>query len=764
MDIMGESEAENVFFYWNLRNGDITISVELFGSWNEFERPILLEYNGNTLYGGSVKLNKGCYRYYFVVDGVRTVDYTLPMITSISDEYNCVSVPLNPSIKENNQLFIDMMPHSEFKFRENKKRTENDLITLDDITKEMYTKMSGLNGVQKQKMRNKIRLRLLNLLGPLPYMSLEENIVEFRRNVTVLRMKMNDMKEEYQEKLDGMKNEYDVYKQNSSAELKQEREKWRLIVSQLKIENDSLRNGISLPRMTGIDSFMTFDSRDNDKNDKILAQQKKINALQAQINELNKKQNNDNTGKSVINNELMKDNVKELKGKLGNIKQEYSELKEFMKTKMNEMNSIKKISDNIGDVLKKVNYNMANMTNKYKQAMQLKRKYFNEIQDLKGNIRVFCRSRPILKIDKCQENIVDVKSNEMIMIKDIKNNKDKQYIFDRVYKFDDKQETVYKDVKPYIESVMDGYNVCIFAYGQTGSGKTFTMQGNAENPGINIRSLQHLFNIKEERYPDIKYDITVSMIEIYNEKIKDLLVSNDKAKNTTYKIRQNMNKEIYIENLSKHSVNNEDDVMKLMNNGRKNRSVTKTNSNNESSRSHMILTINVVGINKIAQMTYISKLHLIDLAGSERINKSGVTGQGLKEAQNINKSLSCLGDVMFGLSKKTKHIPYRNSTLTHMLQDSLGGRSKTIMFVNISPASIHSNETINALNFAERANKIELGAVKKGVYYNKHNDDSKEIKKGNNKKSSGVHRTSNVTSRNSRKTSRISGGIKRTKK
>ena len=212
----------------------------------------------------------------------------------------------------------------------------------------------------------------------------------------------------------------------------------------------------------------------------------------------------------------------------------------------------------------------------------------------------------------------------------------------------------------------------------------------------------------------------MSMIEIYNEKSRDLLVKEQKV----YKIRQKST-ENYIENLSIHQVFDEIDVYKLMNKGIKNRSIGCTKSNEKSSRSHMILTISVIGKNNIANLTYFGKLHLIDLAGSERVKKSGVDGIALKEALNINKSLSSLGDCISALSKKSKHIPFRNSTLTYMLQDSLGGNSKCLMFNCLSPAQNHYHQTLNALKFAKRAKTVQLGPTKKSILYHGHQSNSK---------------------------------------
>ena len=776
------STKEPVFFYWHVRNGDIAGEVRVFGSWNEFEFGTELQFNGTTMYGATIGIAKGKHCYYFEVDGERRIDHTSPIVTSNSYEFNSITCPLNNSVKEASELFKEFMPDNAHLFKDNAKRTVTDLMTFDENTSKLFEEIARSSGQYKQNLKSQLRLKLLKGLGPLPNMSMEENIVEFRRNVTVLRMKLKDEQISSRRRLQQIIDEKNKSHDNLHKIWNEEREKWRTLITQLRTENDSLRNGnnSSIPGnkadlMKRVSDVMDYKDVSN-KDDQILAQKQRIEILTFQINELQKElEIANNKGKSnkkirrvsvagngsSVNNIMMGKSILTMNKVIKGLRAEYKELMVVMSQQTVEYENIKTETVKMEKVIKEYSYELENMTHKYKETLQLKRKYFNEIQDLKGNIRVFCRSRPILAIDKCKESLATFLTEEAIKITDANKGKAKTYAFDRVYHWNDSQEKVYKDVSPYIESVMDGYNVCIFAYGQTGSGKTFTMQGNKSNPGINIRALRHLFKIKTQRVPDFEYKMTVSMIEIYNEKIKDLLVSSDITSKTNYKIRQNPNKEMYIENLSKHIVNNEDDVFKLMEKGQKNRSVKSTNSNTESSRSHMVLTINVVGINKIAQMTYVGKIHLIDLAGSERIAKSGVTGQGLKEAQNINKSLSSLGDVMNGLSKKSKHIPYRNSTLTHMLQDSLGGHSKTLMFVNMSPAAIHCSETMNALNFAERAKKIELGPVKKSIFYNQNDDDDKKDDKPARKsaRTSSTRTASSRTTPSARSRAKSSGNV-----
>jgi len=288
-----------------------------------------------------------------------------------------------------------------------------------------------------------------------------------------------------------------------------------------------------------------------------------------------------------------------------------------------------------------------------------------------------------------------------------------EYEFDRVYGPSAAQVDIFKDTKPLIQSVMDGYNVCIFAYGQTGSGKTFTMEGTEENRGVNFRALTELFRIKQHRSKDYVYKISVSMKEIYNEKIHDLLRDEQKSTKETKEEEElkimNGDRGMYVQGLTQETVQTEEEVLKLFKRGNSNRSIGRTNMNEHSSRSHSLLSVEVEGENLIAGIKYFGKLHLIDLAGSERLSKSLATGERLKEAQAINKSLSALGNVIEALQKKTNHVPYRNSKLTYLLSDSLGGHAKTLMFINVSPNSTDAEETNCSLTFATRVRKVELG-------------------------------------------------------
>jgi kinesin family protein C2/C3 len=252
----------------------------------------------------------------------------------------------------------------------------------------------------------------------------------------------------------------------------------------------------------------------------------------------------------------------------------------------------------------------------------------------------------------------------------------KTFTFNKVFGPSASQEAVFADTQPLIRSVLDGYNVCIFAYGQTGSGKTFTMMGpnelTDETLGVNYRALSDLFHLSSVRKETFSYNISVQMLEIYNEQVRDLLATNGQT--SRLEIRNSTQDGINVPEATLVPVSTTSDVIHLMNIGQKNRAVSATAMNDRSSRSHSCLTVHVQGKDLTSGVTLRGSMHLVDLAGSERIDKSEVTGDRLKEAQHINKSLSALGDVIASLSQKNNHIPYRNSKLTQLLQDALGNQ------------------------------------------------------------------------------------------
>ncbi|XP_013790646.1 kinesin-like protein KIF17 [Limulus polyphemus] len=287
----------------------------------------------------------------------------------------------------------------------------------------------------------------------------------------------------------------------------------------------------------------------------------------------------------------------------------------------------------------------------------------------------------------------------------------KVFTFDGAYYMESTTEQLYSDIVfPIVDSVTEGYNGTVFAYGQTGCGKSFTMQGVTSPPmqrGIIPRAFEHIFEAIETT-DNTKYLVHASFLEIYNEEIRDLLGKDHKKK---LDLKEHPEKGVYVPGLSLHPVHNVQECELVMEQGWKNRSVGATLMNADSSRSHSIFTIHlemmemdVESDQKIRQ----GKLNLVDLAGSERQTKTGATGERLKEATKINLSLSALGNVISALvDGKSKHIPYRDSKLTRLLQDSLGGNTKTLMVACLSPADNNYDETLSTLRYANRAKSIK---------------------------------------------------------
>ncbi|XVE64837.1 hypothetical protein DITRI_Ditri07aG0133900 [Diplodiscus trichospermus] len=355
----------------------------------------------------------------------------------------------------------------------------------------------------------------------------------------------------------------------------------------------------------------------------------------------------------------------------------------------------------------------------YHSVLAENRRLYNEVQDLKGNIRVYCRIRPFLPGQSKKQTAIEYigENGELVVSNPSKPGKDthRLFKFNKVFSPAATQEEVFLDTQPLIRSVLDGYNVCIFAYGQTGSGKTYTMSGpsvsSKEDWGVNYRALNDLFEISQRRKSSIIYEVGVQMVEIYNEQVRDLLVGDNSQKRLGIWSTTQPNG-LAVPEASMHSVKSTTDVLELMNIGLMNRAVGATALNERSSRSHSVLTVHVRGMDIKTNAVLRGSLHLVDLAGSERVDRSEATGDRLREAQHINKSLSALGDVIFALAQKNPHVPYRNSKLTQVLQSSLGGQAKTLMFVQLNPDVDSYSETISTLKFAERVSGVELGAAR----------------------------------------------------
>lgn len=342
-----------------------------------------------------------------------------------------------------------------------------------------------------------------------------------------------------------------------------------------------------------------------------------------------------------------------------------------------------------------------------------RRVLFNKYQELKGNIRVMCRVRPVLDTsegDEARLAFPDTKTSAQI---DVTGPEEKSSLgaisrkilpfeFDRVFNPTVHNEEVFGEISQLVQSALDGYNVCIFCYGQTGSGKTFTMSSaDGMIPRATHMIYETITKLKEKSWT---YTMEGSFVEVYNEELHDLLTpgrETDSRKRLEIR-HDDSRKQTLVLNCKSVALDSPGKVEAMLRQAQSNRSVAATKANERSSRSHSVFILRLVGENSATNERCEGTLNLVDLAGSERLKHSQAEGERMKETQNINKSLACLGDVIEALGRGSGHVPYRNSKLTHLLQYSLGGNSKTLMFVMVSPLEAHLKETITSLRFATK--------------------------------------------------------------
>ncbi|GAB7339753.1 hypothetical protein MBLNU457_6315t1 [Dothideomycetes sp. NU457] len=356
----------------------------------------------------------------------------------------------------------------------------------------------------------------------------------------------------------------------------------------------------------------------------------------------------------------------------------------------------------------------------------LRRKLHNQVQELKGNIRVFCRVRPALEEDAedraritfpdsdSDSKEVAIQGPEQKSALGNVTSSTSNFSFDRVFSPASQNAEVFDEISQLVQSALDGYNVCIFCYGQTGSGKTYTMSA---VDGMIPRAVNQIYetatSLEEKGW---KYTMEGSFIEVYNETLNDLLGKAEDWEKKKHEIKHDPTKsKTTVTGVNTVVLDSPARVNNILEKAGRNRSVAATMANSRSSRSHSVFILRLTGENSITGERSEGTLNLVDLAGSERLSHSGATGERMKETQHINKSLSCLGDVIgaLGQGKEGGHIPYRNSKLTYLLQYSLGGNSKTLMFVMISPRQAHLSETLTSLKFATKVHNTHIGTAKR---------------------------------------------------
>ncbi|BFZ24742.1 hypothetical protein BsWGS_27781 [Bradybaena similaris] len=421
---------------------------------------------------------------------------------------------------------------------------------------------------------------------------------------------------------------------------------------------------------------------------------------------------------------------------------------------------------------------LRDVSERHTKEKRRRQELHNVLMELRGNIRVHSRLRPLMEFDGDSEDpsalgrpgtrsevVVHYVDDENICVKTNKNTK--MFEYERVFDPTEKQEAVFDEVRPMLQSLLDGYNVCIMAYGQTGSGKTHTMLGSHRNDeyhlsheahpdeGVIPRATRELFRLIEEKPLDT-HSVEVSVVEVYNNDIRDLLSRDTNAK---HDVVTGGDGQLTIPTVISKQVDCIDGVMNLVQFGLKTRRESATLVHEHSSRSHLIVTLTVtsaapsfgksvslesslyeVGLTGAAvvakkgrtqsqvwtndqgpgkdqwpgqQSVVRTKLQLVDLAGSECVGMSGVKGAALREASFINKSLSALADVLGALAEHRTHVPYRNSRLTHFLQDSIGGDAKLLILLCVSPAQRYITESLQCLGFGQRARQVLRGPTKR---------------------------------------------------
>ncbi|OMO73007.1 hypothetical protein COLO4_27349 [Corchorus olitorius] len=391
----------------------------------------------------------------------------------------------------------------------------------------------------------------------------------------------------------------------------------------------------------------------------------------------------------------LKDKVKIAKEDYLELRQEASDLQEYSNAKLDRVTRYLGV---LAEKTRKLDRVALESEARISPLINEKKRLFNELLTAKGNIKVFCRTRPLFEDEG--PSIVEFPDDCTIRVNtgdDTIASPKKDFEIDRVYGPHVGQAELFSDVQPFVQSALDGYNVSIFAYGQTRSGKTHTMEGSSHDRGLYARCFEELFDLANSDLTSTsKFNFSVTAFDLYNEQIKDLL---SESGSTLPKIQLGSSVELVQE-----KVDNPLDFSKVLKAVFQSRGSDTTKFN----VSHLIITMHIYYNNAISGENLYSKLSLVDLAGSEGQILEEDSGERVTDLLHVMKSLSALGDVFSSLTSKKDTIPYENSMLTNILADSLGGNSKSLMIVNICPNAANLSETISSLNFAARARNSVL--------------------------------------------------------
>eukprot|EP00397_Hematodinium_sp_SG-2012_P001252 GEMP01001253.1.p1 GENE.GEMP01001253.1~~GEMP01001253.1.p1 ORF type:complete len:1239 (+),score=318.32 GEMP01001253.1:36-3752(+) len=547
---------------------------------------------------------------------------------------------------------------------------------------------------------------------------LEMNVSTAEERLTVIKIAGQDEIKQLKQKIAELTEAKKSKDQNSSAQSKEQDKTIDKIKAELAEEKDAKIAAINeaLAKKTAADkrdeerceavknleSSLTQKTAECTEKITMCADlRKKIQDLVVQLSESKNVQ--DQTQTQAAESKMLLDN--QLADKQSALDAKCEEMNIATK-KLEELDSYKQKARYAEEMMAPLEERNKQLEEIFAQEQNLRKKYHNQLQDLKGAIRVYCRVRP--KISREKEDAIGLRKVDAFTVElETTRGKDKttQYVFDSIFDDTSSQEMVFTECVDLIQSALDGYNVTIFAYGQTGAGKTHTMYGSEEQPGLVPRTTAELFRVIDRDKGKSKFKVRMYMVELYCNDLDDLLLPK-KGKSANLEIKRDHRGSVYVNNVTVVDVDSPQKIDEMMQSGFKRRHIAATKMNSESSRSHLIMSILIDAHNPSTKVEWCGKITLCDLAGSERLKKSEATGEQLKEAVSINKSLTALGDVIEALTSNAKHVPYRNHKLTELMSDSLGGNAKTLMFVNCSPAASNSVESASSLGYATRAKQI----------------------------------------------------------
>ncbi|KIV82755.1 hypothetical protein, variant 2 [Exophiala sideris] len=611
----------------------------------------------------------------------------------------------------------------------------------------------------KQAVEDNVETKEINTAYRTTIANLEQERKDFTESMITLRCELektkfqleaaersiHDLKRDFEEEEDGLKREQRIESESmrqahrdDMERLKADhREEMRELKRRLEDELESERT----QRLQALSQVSTQGALEKERHQMDLeAKQQELRLIQSEVERL----------KADLEREkMLNDELRQGLSSAGNNAVAMESARQALQAKIEFLESDSKSqSEAYADMEKRMTEALEKAVEceeKLRKEELLRRKLHNQVQELKGNIRVFCRVRPTNKDDEeetakfmfpeCDEEPkdIEVKGPEETNSLGKITTKTHQFSFDRVFDPSSNNAEIFEEISQLIQSALDGYNVCIFAYGQTGSGKTYTM---SSDDGMIPLALRQIYSTsKELESRGWTYTMKGSFVEVYNEELRDLLGKEGENEKGTKKheIRHDMATcETTITDVTTLSLDNQEQVEGILSQAMSRRSVAATKANERSSRSHSVFILKLSGHNSITGKTCKGTLNLVDLAGSERLSHSKVEGARLKETQNINKSLSCLGDVIGALGQQQgpggvsgresvngssasagSHIPYRNSKLTYLLQFSLGGNSKTLMFVMVAPEKKCLSETITSLKFADKVSRTRIGVARR---------------------------------------------------